>query len=110
MPDMRLVVSVVFIVLLVWAMIGVAGAGDATLGRPLAQKLCVNCHIVEPDGSAAVVNEAIPTFMAIARKPDQSESRIRGFILNPHPLMPDVQLTAQELDNIAAYIISLKEE
>lgn len=91
-----------------------AMAGDPVLGREVAQKLCVNCHIVGPNGSAApenpdVVNPAIPTFMAIAEMPEQTESAIRGFLIDPHPPMPDAQLTAHELDNIAAYIMSLKE-
>jgi cytochrome c len=84
-------------------------AGDAKLGEKVAQKLCVNCHIVEPGGVANEVNPSIPPFMAIAKKPDQSESLIRGFLIDPHPPMPNIQLTAHELDNIAAYIMSLKE-
>lgn len=84
-------------------------AGDAVLGRGVVQKLCVNCHVVEPGGAANEVNPSIPTFMAIANKPDQTESLIRGFLIDPHPPMPNIQLTAHELDNIAAYIMSLKE-
>lgn len=91
-----------------------AMAGDPVLGREVAQKLCVNCHIVEPESAAAplnpdVVNADIPTFMAIAEKPGQTESDISGFLMEPHPPMPDTSLTAHELDNIAAYIMSLKE-
>jgi hypothetical protein len=47
--------------------------------------------------------------MAIAAKPGQTESAIRGFLIDPHPPMPDPQLSAHELDNIATYIMSLKE-
>jgi mono/diheme cytochrome c family protein len=89
-------------------------AGDPVLGREVAQKLCVNCHIVEPNGSEAplnpdVVNPDVPSFMAIAEKPGQTESEVRGFLIDPHPPMPDPKLTAHELDNIASYIMSLKE-
>jgi mono/diheme cytochrome c family protein len=92
-------------------------AGDPVLGRDVAQKLCVNCHIIAPeteDSSAEaanpeVVNPDIPSFMAIAAKPGQTESHVRGFLIDPHPPMPDPKLTAHELDNIAAYIMSLKE-
>lgn len=86
-----------------------AFAGDAVLGKEVAQKLCVNCHIVEPGGAANEVNPSIPAFMAIAKIPNQTESAIRGFLIEPHPPMPNIQLTAHELDNIAAYIMSLKE-
>jgi hypothetical protein len=47
--------------------------------------------------------------MAIAEKPGQTESEVRGFLIDPHPPMPDPKLTAHELDNIASYIMSLKE-
>lgn len=84
-------------------------AGDVSLGKEVAQKLCVNCHIIEPGGPAKEVNPDIPTFMAIAEKPDQTESKIRGFLIDPHPPMPNPQLNAQELDNIAAFIMSQKQ-
>lgn len=84
-------------------------AGEPVLGRQVAQKLCVNCHIIEPDGKAKVVNPAVPTFMAVAAMADQSESTIRAYLIDPHPPMPDPKLTTNELDNIAAYIMSLKE-
>lgn len=92
-----------------WLSSGNAQAGDVVLGRSVSKKLCVNCHIVEPGGQADIVNPAIPTFMAIAEKPEQTASRIRGFLLDPHPPMPNIQLTAHELDDIATYILSLKE-
>jgi mono/diheme cytochrome c family protein len=90
------------------AMAGGAQAADTASGLEVARKLCVNCHIVEPDGAGATVNPAIPSFMAIADKEGQTESKLRGFVLNPHPPMPEVQLTTHELENIAAYIMSLK--
>jgi len=90
------------------AMVSGAQAADTASGQEVARKLCVNCHIVEPDGAPATVNPAIPSFMAIADKEGQSESKLRGFVLNPHPPMPEVQLTTHELENIAAYIMSLK--
>jgi mono/diheme cytochrome c family protein len=84
-------------------------AGDAVLGREVAQKLCVNCHIVEERGPDEV-NPAIPSFTAISEIPGQTESAIRGFLIEPHYPMPDIQLTAHELDNIAAYIMTLGEQ
>lgn len=86
-----------------------AFAGDAILGKEVAQKLCVNCHVIEPGGTAMEVNPDIPTFMAVAEKPDQTESAIRSFLIDPHPPMPNPRLTAHELDNIATYIMSLEE-
>jgi mono/diheme cytochrome c family protein len=83
-------------------------AADAARGKELARSLCTNCHIVGPGEARGVVNADIPSFMAIAAKEGQSEDRIKGAVINPHPVMPNVQLTKQELDAIAAYIMSLK--
>jgi hypothetical protein len=50
----------------------------------------------------------IPTFAAIAARPDVSGEKIAGAIIIPHPAMPGVQLTVPELRAIVAYILSLK--
>jgi hypothetical protein len=47
--------------------------------------------------------------MVIANKKGQSESKLKAFMLDPHPPMPQVQLTTHELDNLASYIFSLKD-
>jgi cytochrome c len=88
---------------------GAAQAADVAGGQKLARTVCVNCHVVAPGAGPAQMTAGIPTFMAIAAKPDQTASKIKGTILSPHPPMPQVQLTVHELDNLAAYILSLKE-
>ncbi len=87
-----------------------AQAADIASGRDLARKLCVNCHIVELDGQQRQVTAGIPSFMAVANKAGQTEDKLKGFILNPHPPMPDVQLKTNEIENVVSYILSLKKE
>lgn len=91
------------------AMAGNAQAADTAQGRELAQKLCVNCHIIEHGGQQDQVTVGIPSFMAIANKAEQTNSKLRSFIRHPHPPMPSVELSEHELDNIVAYILSLKD-
>ena len=50
----------------------------------------------------------VPSFAAIAARPDNSAERIAGRIIIPHPAMPGVQLTVAEIRDIVAYIQSLK--
>jgi mono/diheme cytochrome c family protein len=87
---------------------GAAQAADVAQGKTLVKTLCSNCHIVGPGEVPGTVNADIPSFMAVAAKPGQSAEKIRGFILNPHPDMPKVQLTKSELESVSAYIMSLK--
>jgi len=91
------------------AIMGNAQAADVAQGRDLAQKLCVNCHIIEHGGQQDQVTVGIPSFMAIANKTEQTNSKLRSFIRNPHPPMPSVELGEHELNNIVAYILSLKD-
>lgn len=86
-----------------------AHAENAANGQRLSRSLCTNCHIVEPGGTSKQVAADVPSFMAIAKMPGRNADKVQGFILNPHPPMPQVQLTAAELADIASYIVSLKD-
>ena len=88
---------------------GDAHAADAASGGVLARQLCVNCHVVAPGEAGKQVTAGIPSFKAVANKPGQTPEKIQDFILNPHPPMPQVQLTNIERANLAAYILSLKD-
>ncbi|MGF1621572.1 MAG: c-type cytochrome [Rhodomicrobiaceae bacterium] len=88
---------------------GNAQAADTAQGRDLAQKLCVNCHIIEHGGEQDQVTVGVPTFMAIANEGEQTKSKLRSFMRHPHPPMPSVELSEHQLDNIVAYILSLKD-
>ena len=81
---------------------------DAKRGRQLAEKLCVNCHVIAPD-HANVAGEAAQAFSAMAALPGQTRERLAGKIVVPHPDMPAVPLTRSEIRDLVAYIISLKE-
>lgn len=82
--------------------------GDAKRGQELSQRVCSGCHSVSP-GSAATVNADVPTFAAIASRPDITAERLAGRIIVPHPPMPNVQLTVVEMRDIIAYILSLRQ-
>lgn len=88
----------------VWA----ASIGDAGNGHALAKRLCSNCHIVDGEGAAATISADVPSFAAIADLPDQSAERIAGRIVVPHPPMPQIELTRNEIRDLTAYILSLK--
>jgi mono/diheme cytochrome c family protein len=94
--------------LALWGITHDARAADVPSGQQAARALCVNCHIVEPGGAKAEVTAGVPSFMAIASKPGQTGEKLKAFMLSPHPPMPQVQLTNNELENLAAYILTLK--
>ena len=87
------------------AMAQVDPVGD---GKRIAQKWCINCHIVEAGGSRG--GDTAPPFTHIAKDPATTPERLRGFLVDPHPLMPNLDLTRQEIDAIIAYLQSLAAE
>jgi mono/diheme cytochrome c family protein len=82
---------------------------DAANGERLARKLCVNCHQVAPDSTDPVLAD-VPGFREVANRAGMTRAQVEVFVLNPHPPMPQVQLTREELSDISAYIMSLREE
>ncbi len=82
-------------------------AADKANGRDLAERLCTNCHQLA-HGTDATAGRIAPDFAQIARKPGQANERLAGAIIIPHPEMPAVSLTMQEIRDVVAYIMSLR--
>jgi mono/diheme cytochrome c family protein len=80
-----------------------AFAADADHGETLAKRWCAACHIVAPDQSHGQDN--VPPFATIAKIPGFNADLIARFLMNPHPKMPDMQLSRDEADDLAAYIV-----
>ncbi len=83
-----------------------ASTGDAEHGEVLARHWCAACHIVSDDQPRGADN--VPTFSNIASRPDFNPAQLARFLRDPHPKMPDMQLSTYESDDLAAYIASLK--
>jgi mono/diheme cytochrome c family protein len=79
-------------------------ASDREAGRDLAATWCSSCHLVEQETAAAT--QARP-LAAIARDGRWTADALRGFLARPHGGMPDLNLTRQEIENLAAYLESL---
>jgi cytochrome c len=74
-------------------------------GRVLAERVCATCHVISGT-SATTLAADVPSFRAIANKPGQSMEMIAGRIVIPHPPMPAVALTREEIANVVAYIMT----
>ena len=83
----------------------IAAPANLANGERLAKRWCASCHIVSSDQTRGADN--VPTFAAIAKTPGFSAENIGQFLLDPHPKMPDMQLTRNEARDLGAYIASL---
>jgi mono/diheme cytochrome c family protein len=82
--------------------------GDPANGRAIASRGCAQCHVIsENQGRSAA--DGVPTFGALARDPSMTLQRLQGFMQAPHPPMPDLALSRREIDDIASYILSLRQ-
>jgi len=83
--------------------------GEAALGRVLAVKSCEQCHHIEAgDREGNLPNP--PAFQNLADDPAMTPLALRVFLTTPHTNMPNLILTDAEVDDIVAYIHSLKTE
>jgi len=84
-------------------------AGFADEGEEIARQWCSECHVVAEDQTSA--NAAAPSFAAIAEKYGKDGmGALAAFLADPHPLMPDMSLTRQEIRDLVAYIESFQEK
>ena len=82
--------------------------GDPVAGRAFVRENCSECHAVErePDEMSAFYG---PPFVEIAASPGLTAMRLRDFLRTPHIEMPDFILSEQEIDDIASYILWLRQ-
>jgi mono/diheme cytochrome c family protein len=81
-------------------------AADPDNGERLARRWCAPCHVVASD-QRGPTGEA-PPFKTIAAKPDFDAAKLAFFLMDPHPTMPNMQLSRTEAADLAAYIATLK--
>lgn len=80
---------------------------SAESGLELARTFCKTCHIIAAD-SNETTPVGPPSFPSIANKPGQTAERIIGALVAPHPPMPDMHLTNDEMHDIIAYLDTLR--
>jgi mono/diheme cytochrome c family protein len=80
--------------------------GDASSGRLYAMNWCTECHSVEPE--TAGTGRFAPDFTAVAKSPSTTGSSLRAFFRSDHLRMPNFALKRPEVDDIVAYILSLR--
>jgi len=62
---------------------------------------------VEADDSRSVLAD-VPTFTSIARRLPNDAEVLAAFIIDPHPPMPDLGLSREDIRDVLAYIATLK--
>lgn len=83
---------------------GTAAAADPEAGHKLAKRWCVECHDIEGN----TTNDRVPGWRQIVNERKRTAEHIRAFLIRPHGEMPPIQLSRREIDDLIAYIETLK--
>ncbi|WP_446719477.1 c-type cytochrome [Inquilinus sp. OTU3971] len=79
-----------------------AGAvGDGARGRAIVETWCTSCHAPDRARTAA---DAAPSLSEIRHRPDLTPDGLRTWLADPHPPMPNLNLTPQEIEDLVAYL------
>ena len=78
------------------------GTGDPDAGRRIVQASCEECH------SSAASGWGAPDFHAVAAMPSTTALSLGVFMRTSHPNMPNLILSPAQLDDVIAYILSLR--
>ena len=83
--------------------------GNAAAGLRYAQQVCAECHAVAAGVTWSNLPEA-PSFESIANTPGMTRLALNAWLHSPHPSMPHLIVEADRIDDLAAYLTSLKRD
>jgi mono/diheme cytochrome c family protein len=82
------------------------GFPNAARGQALARRWCAACHLVQ----LRLTTIDPPTFSAIANDPGKTPDYLRNFFVSPHKDMPPIQLTPPQIEDLIAYLATLRKQ
>jgi tetratricopeptide (TPR) repeat protein len=93
-----------------WAktLIDATDIGDARKGFDYARKVCAACHNVSGSNAPSPKAKA-PSFKHVANLPGASLAGLTVWSRTPHSSMPDLIVEPNDMDDVIAYILSLKD-
>lgn len=84
-------------------------------GHSFAQRVCGACHVVTPQSrELPILSPPGPSFVALAQRPLLTEQALREFLasnhgtMGRHEAMPNPRLVDYQIDEIVAFMMSLK--
>jgi mono/diheme cytochrome c family protein len=106
-----LIVSAIFSILGMVAASKAQDIGDVQQGRQLALDVCAACHAVRAGQTQSPLATA-PSFEEIAHMPGMTAAALAFWLTaqsHHHPTMPNFILSPQQVRNVSAYLLSLRD-
>ena len=90
-----------------YATVPIVDVGDARKGLAYAEKFCSACHnVLATDATSP--NKQAPPFKSIAKTPGMSITALTVWSRTSHPTMPNFVIAPEDMDDLIAYIMSLR--
>ncbi len=84
-----------------------AQTGDPGAGAAYAKQVCAKCHAIDQTGISPELTA--PPFKDVANTPGMTETALTVWLRTSHPTMPNIIVEPADMDNVIAYILSLKD-
>jgi mono/diheme cytochrome c family protein len=81
--------------------------GNAAEGANYAKQVCAQCHAIDRTGASP--EATAPPFRDVANTPGMTGTALTVWLSTSHPTMPNIALERHDMENIVAFILSLKE-
>jgi mono/diheme cytochrome c family protein len=109
-PDMKPIIGTIFAAIAFAASASPSLSqelGDAKRGETLAKTVCVECHGVEK-GQGRSRNGNAPSFQGLATTRGMTPMALMVALRTPHREMPNLVLKNNEVDDLIAYLATLR--
>lgn len=82
-------------------------AASLARGQEITERACLGCHALG-GADRSVEGTPAPSFRSIAARPNQTPQHLATFIMTPHRPTPGINLSLADVNDVVAYILSLK--
>ncbi len=85
-----------------------ATSAAAYRGAAIAGQVCAQCHDI--GGSGPAIYAGAPTFRSVVENPATTAESLTTWLNSSHPKMPHYLFPANEVVDLVAYILSLRQQ
>lgn len=76
-------------------------------GATYAKQYCAKCHTIADEGASP--EHTAPRFKDVANTSGMTATALTVWLQTSHPTMPNIILEPNDMSNVVAYILSLKD-
>jgi mono/diheme cytochrome c family protein len=80
---------------------------DPAPGQLIAKQWCAGCHAIRDKQTRSPMS-GVRSFATIAQDPASTEMALGAYLVSTHEEMPNIRLSPQQVDDVVAYILSLR--